>query len=54
VQLKSNVLRKTESIKRKLIIAGEKIKKMHTPNANDVKVRSLRNKSMQNIMPIII
>jgi len=42
VQLKSDFIRKTESIKRKLISAGKKIKKMHQPNVNDVKVRSQR------------
>lgn len=43
VQLKSDFIRQTESIKRKLISAGKKIKKMHQPNVNDVKVRSQRN-----------
>ena len=52
VQLKSNFIRKTESIKRKLISAGKKIKKMHQPNVNDVKVRSQRNE-IQHIMPKI-
>ena len=53
VQLKSNVLRKTESIKRKLISAGKNIKNMHQPNVNDVKVRIQRNERIQNIMPLI-
>ena len=54
VELKSDVLRKTESIKRKLISAGKKIKKMHPPNVNDVKVRRQRSERIQNIMTIII
>ena len=54
VELKSDVLRKTESIKRKLISAGKKIKKMHPSNVNDVKVRRQRNERIQNIMTIII
>lgn len=38
VQLKSDFIRMTESIKRKLISAGKKIEKMHQPNVKDVKV----------------
>ena len=54
VELKSDVLRKTESIKRKLISAGKNIKKMHPPNVNDVKVRKQRKERIQIIMTRII